>query len=103
MILPTPAAAVFLPCAPAFTAPSFERFVLLALAALLTTGRHTVANLLRTLGTLAPGHPVSYRRLLSAARWSSLRLARLLARLVLRLLPADQPILLVGDDTVDGH
>jgi len=103
MILPTPAAAVLLPLAPAFTAPTFERFALLALAALLTTGRRTVANLLRTLGTLAPGHRTSYQRVLSLARWSGLKLACRLARLVLRLVPADRPALLVGDDTVDGH
>ena len=45
MILPTQAAAVLLPLAPAFTAPTFERFVLLTLSAILTTGRRTVANL----------------------------------------------------------
>jgi hypothetical protein len=103
MILPAPAAAVLLPLAPAFTAPTFERFVLLALSALLTAGRRTVANLLRTLGALAPGHRTSYQRVLSEARWSGLKLACLLARLVLRLLPADRPAVLVGDDTVDGH
>ena len=89
--------------APAFTAPTFERFVLLALAAILTPGRRTVANLLRTVGALAPGHRTSYQRVLSSARWSGLRLACCLCRLVLRLLPADRPGVLVGDDTVDGH
>jgi hypothetical protein len=103
MILPTPAAAVLLPLAPAFSAPTFERFVLLALAAILTPGRRTVANLVRTLGCLAPGHRTSYQRVLSVARWSGLRLAWALCRLVLRLLPADRPVALVGDDTVDGH
>src|SRR4051794_10525521 len=103
MILPTPAAAVLLPLAPAFTAPTFERFVLLALSAILTTGRRTVANLLRTVGCLATGHRTSYQRLLSGAHWSGLKLACLLARLVLRLLPADRPIVLAGDDTVGGH
>ena len=103
MILPTLAAAVLLPLAPAFTAPTFQRFVLLALAALLTPGRRTVANLLRTVGALAPGHRTSYQRVLSSAHWSGLRLACCLCRLVLRLLPADRPGVLVGDDTVDGH
>src|SRR5688572_8288904 len=103
MILPTHAAAVLLPLAPAFTAPTFERFVLLAVSAILTTGRRTVANLLRTLRGLAPGHRTSYQRVLSAARWSGLKLARGLCRLVLRLLPDDRPVVLVGDDTVDGH
>lgn len=103
MILPPAVADVLLPLAPAFTAPTFERFVLLALAALLTTGRRTVANLLRTLGCLAPGHRTSYQRALSAARWSGLKVACLLCRQVLALLPADRPAVLVGDDTVDGH
>lgn len=103
MILPTPLAAVLLPLAPAFTAPTFDRFALLALSALLTTGRRTVANLLRTLRCLAPGHRTSYQRVLSSARWSGLALACCLCRLVLRLLPPDRPVLLVGDDTIDGH
>src|SRR2546421_6443040 len=102
MTLPPPAA-VLLPLAPAFTAPPFDRFVLLATAAILTTGRRTVANLLRTLGCLAPGHRTSYQRVLSEARWSGLKLACVLCRLVFRLLPAERPVVLVGDDTVDGH
>ena len=103
MILPTPLAAVLLPLAPAFSAPTFDRFARLAIAAILTTGRRTVANLLRTLRGLAPGHRTSYQRALSSARWSGLTLARCLGRLVLRLLPDDRPVLLVGDDTIDGH
>jgi hypothetical protein len=94
---------VLLALAPAFTAPTFRRFALLTLAALLTTGRRTVANLLRTLGALARGHCTSFQRVLSAARWSGLRLVALLCRLVLRLLPAGAAVTLVGDDTVDGH
>src|SRR5262249_8222917 len=74
----------------------------LALSALLTTGRRTAANLLRTLRFLAPGHRTSYQRALSSAHWSGLALACNLGRLVLRLLPDDHPVLLVGDDTVDG-
>jgi hypothetical protein len=103
MILPTEAASVLLPLAPAFTAPTFDRFALLALSAVLTTGRRTVANLLRTAGCLAAGHRTSYQRVLSQAHWSGLKLACRLCRLVLRLLPAGRPVVLVGDDTVDGH
>jgi DDE superfamily endonuclease len=103
VILPTPLAAVLLPLADAFTTPTFDRFALLTLSALLTTGRRTVANLLRTLRGLAPGHRTSYQRVLSSARWSGLQLACHLCRQVLRLLPDDRPVLLVGDDTVDGH
>jgi DDE superfamily endonuclease len=103
VILPPPRAGVLLPLAPAFTAPTFDRFALLAVAAVLTAGRRTVANLLRTLGALAPGHRTSYQRVLSAARWSGLAVARRLCGLVLDRVPVDRPVLLVGDDTVDGH
>jgi hypothetical protein len=103
MLVPAEAAAVLLPFAPAFTAPTFDRFVLPAISAILTTGRRTVADLLRVLGGLAPGHRTGYQRVLSGARWSGLELACRLARLVLRRLPADRPVVLVGDDTVDGH
>jgi hypothetical protein len=87
----------------AFTQPTALRFALLLFAALLTSGRHTVANLLRTLGPLVPGDPSSYRRVFSRRRWSSWRLARLLAGWVLEHLLPDGPVRLAGDDTVEEH
>lgn len=41
--------------AEAFTRPTSRRFVVLLLAALMTTGRRTVTNLLRTVSVSAPG------------------------------------------------
>jgi DDE superfamily endonuclease len=103
MILPAEAAALVAALAPAFTQPTFQRFVTLRVAAVLTTGRRTVANLLRPLGPLARGHRTDYQRVLSRAPWSGIRLGcALTAFLLTHLLPAG-PVLLVGDDTVDGH
>ena len=89
--------------ADAFTRPTYRRFVVLLLAAILTTGRRTVTNLLRTVSVLAPGHPSSYHRVLSQRRWSSWRLARALAGYILRHWVPDGPVFVCGDDTVDGH
>jgi hypothetical protein len=89
--------------APAFTTPTFHRFVTLLVAATVTPGRRTVANLLRTLRGLAHGHRTSYQRVLSSARWSALQLACLLSRFVVRRLLPTGVITPVGDDTVDGH
>jgi len=47
-------------------------------AALLTTGRHSVANLRRPAGPPATDHRTGYQRVLSAAPWSALHLACLL-------------------------
>jgi hypothetical protein len=101
--IPAPAARLLLPFAPAFTQPTFERACLLLLAALLTTGRRTVANLLRTLGGLARGDPSSYRRVLSAAQWSGLRLAAVVCRLAFVRFGPRAVIPLVADDTVTEH
>jgi hypothetical protein len=87
----------------AFTRPTFLRFVVLALATILTIGGRTVCKLLRTLGALAPGHPSSYHRVFSRRRWSSWRLAHGLAGWVLEHLVPQGRVLLAGDDTVDEH
>ena len=68
--LPEPVHAVFGPLETALTRPTYRRLVLLALAAILTIGGRTIANLLRCLGALAPGHSSSYHRVLSHRRWS---------------------------------
>ncbi len=87
----------------AFARPTFQRFVILLFAAILTLGRRTVTNLLRTVDALAPGHPSSYHRVFSKRRWSSWRLARALAGFILRTWVPQGPVGLVGDDTVDEH
>ena len=105
ILLPLPSEATPLLSAlrPAFTRPTWRRLLLLMVAAVLTTGRRTVANLLRAAGPLAAGHPTSYQRVLSAASWSSLRLGCLLCGFILRHLVPDGRVILVGDYTVEGH
>jgi hypothetical protein len=101
--LPKPVRAVFDPLEPALTRPTFRRLVLLALAAILTLGGRTIANLLRCLGALAPGHSSSYHRALSLRRWSTRRLARRYIAAVLARFVPEGPIAIVGDDTVTEH
>lgn len=89
--------------APAFSPATFPRAQLLAVACILTTGRRTIANLLRIVPHLRHGASSNYHRVLSQTRWSSLQLACTLARLVIGHLLPTGLITLVGDDTVDGH
>lgn len=87
----------------AFTRPTYERFVVLLLAAILTIGCRTVLNLLRTVDALAPGHPSSYHRVFSRRRCSLWRLGRALAGHILcRWIPTG-PVAVAGDDTVAEH
>lgn len=103
MILPPEAIPLITALAPAFTQPTHRRLVTLLLAAVLTTGRRTVANLLRTFGSLAPGHRTDYQRVLSRAPWSALEVGCALTRFLLDHVLPEGNAVLVGDDTVDGH
>jgi hypothetical protein len=88
---------------PAFTPATFARVQLLVVAAILTTGRRTVSNLLRTVRELTDGDPSSYHRVLSLAQWSGLSVAALLTRFITRHFWPKGRIRLVGDDTVTEH
>jgi DDE superfamily endonuclease len=56
---------------PMFSTPTYQRFLVLVLAAVLTTGRRTITNLQRTVRSQAPGHVSSYHRVFSQRRWST--------------------------------
>ena len=101
--IPPAALPLLLHLAPAFTRPTFRRGMVLLFATLLTTGRRTVHNLLRTVGLLAPGDSSSYRRVLSEASWSGLRVAAALTRFVVVHFASAGVLHVVGDDTVDEH
>jgi DDE superfamily endonuclease len=88
---------------PAFSTPTYHRFLVLVLAAVLTTGRRTVTNLLRTVQYQGPGHISSYHRVFSQRRWSPWVLARMLITFLLDHVVPPGPVLLAGDDTVTEH
>jgi len=87
----------------AFTRPTYERFMVLLLAAIVTTGCRTVLNLLRTVDTLAPGPPCSYHRVFSRRRCSLWRLGRALAEAILQRWVPTGTVAVAGDDTVTEH
>lgn len=101
--IPSAAARLLLEFRAGFSGPTFHRWTVLVVGAVLTTGRRTVQNVLRGIGSLAAGHPSSYHRVLSRRRWSSWALARTLAELILDRFVPDGVVRLVGDDTVDEH
>jgi hypothetical protein len=85
---------------PAFATPTYHRFLVLWLGAIMTTGRQTITNILRTVRHHAKGHVSSYHRVLSQRRWSAWELARRLLAFLLAYVVPTGPVLLAGDDTV---
>src|SRR5947209_12689905 len=88
---------------PAFTAPTYQRVLVLLVGAIVAMGRRTVSRILWAARCLSQGHASSYHRVFSAAHWSPWPLARIVATAVLELIPADQPVMLDADDTVAEH
>src|SRR5688572_4536994 len=103
MNLPTWAMPVLSVFQPAFSTPTYHRFLVLVLAAVLTTGRRTISNLVRTVRCKAPGHVSSYHRVFSQRQWSTWILARTLMTFLLDYVLPPGPVLLAGDDTVTEH
>jgi hypothetical protein len=101
--LPTAARSLCACFRPAFSLPTYYRFVFLLGAAVLTVGNHTILKLLRTLQPFVFGHPASYHRVLSHRRWSAWTLARALCTFLVQHWLPHGPIALAGDDTVDEH
>jgi hypothetical protein len=89
----------------AFTPRTFQRVVLLFAGSVLALGRHTVTGVLWTARTLVEGsgHFTDYHRVFSLARWSLWALAKVLAAMVLELVPADEPAVCPVDDTTPQH
>jgi DDE superfamily endonuclease len=87
---------------PTFCTPTYHRFLVLVLAAILTTGRRTVSNLLRTVRFKAPGHVSSDHRVFSQRRWAAWTVAHALITCLLDHVVPPGPVLLAGDDTVTG-
>jgi DDE superfamily endonuclease len=103
MNIPTFALPVLTIVRPTFSTPTYNRFLVLLLGTLLTTGRRTITNILRTVRHQAPGHASSSHRVFSQRRWSTWVMARAVIRFVLDHVVPPGPVLLAGDDTVTEH
>jgi hypothetical protein len=94
---------VMVTLSPAFTKPTAGRMLAFTLATILTLGRRTVTATLIVACGLLTGHFTTYYRLFSRPVWSTWFVGRLLARLIIDLVPPEEPIGLVVDDTTTEH
>jgi hypothetical protein len=101
--LPSAAQSFFLNFSVAFTKPTFQRILWLAVGAILAMGQRTVTAVLWTLRGVIDGHHSTYHRVFSRASWSLWPLGKVLAAAVLRLIPEDEPVLVPMDDSTAQH
>ncbi len=90
------------PFRPAFTRPTWQKVVLLVAGTLLTHGRRTVAAALRAVGLHEERHFNRFHHVLSRARWSPLRISRILLLLLVQtFVPKGGTVELVIDETLE--
>jgi DDE superfamily endonuclease len=86
---------------PLFTKPTWEHAKVLLLGALLARGKRTVTACLRAVGLHEEKHFQNYHRVLNRAKWDSLQASKILLGLIVLTLPAQNPVVIVGDDTIE--
>ena len=80
-----------------------ESFITITLGWILCSGRRTVTGIIRAAGPHASKSHHAYQGFFSRSKWQMDRLWKLLFMMIVKLLPEQQPIFLVGDDTLIKH
>jgi hypothetical protein len=91
---------VFAAC---LTHPSFVTFQHLVAGWILCTGRHTVTQVVVAAGAMGAKHYSSFGRFFRQASWTMDALALCLLRLVIKLVPSTEPLVVPLDDTLARH
>jgi len=99
--LPETIIALLVPFAPMFTKPVWSHVQVLLIGAMLGRGPRTVASVLRVMGLCHERRFEKYHRVLNRARWSGLQGAKILLGLLIVLLPAQWPLLVAVDETIE--
>lgn len=86
---------------PCFSRRVWKLALVLAVGALLASGKRTVTAILRITGLSQERHFQNYHRVLNRAVWSNLELSAILLRLLLQTLLSRGPVVLGIDETIE--
>jgi DDE superfamily endonuclease len=87
--------------APLFSKPVWNHAKTLAIGSILSRGKRTVTSALRVMGLREEKRFTNFHRVLNRAKWSSLQGARILFGLLVNLLPANLPLIILIDETIE--
>ena len=85
---------------PRFTTPGFANLVVVFSGWVLTPGTHAITQALVLTGVSGVLHHERFHRFFSRASWTLDALGRVVFTLALKWLPANQPLVVLGDDTL---
>jgi hypothetical protein len=100
VILPSPFVGLLVAFEPCFHAPSYRTFRLVMAGWIHCLGRRTITAVAVASGGVASCHISVFHRFFSRATWSLDALGQVVFRLALPWIPADEPLLVLIDDTL---
>src|ERR671932_2930974 len=100
VIVPPTLAALLAACTSCFQARSYLTFEWLVLGWVQCQGRRTLTSVALASGALGRRHISVFHRFFSRSSWSLDALGHVVLGLALKWAPADQPLVLLGDDTL---
>jgi hypothetical protein len=100
IMIPEPFASVLAAYAVCFQARSYPTFQWLVLGWVRCLERHTLTAVALASGGLGPRHISVFHRFFARAPWSLDAVGQVVFQQALRWLPAEQPLYLLGDDTL---
>lgn len=101
-ILPTEIMTILTPFRQLFSRRIWYWAQILTVGAILTPGKRTVTAVLHVMGLKDEPQFQNYHRVLNRARWSALAVSQVLLKLLVKaFVPAGQPVLLAGDETLE--
>ncbi len=83
-----------------FHAPSYANFQWLVAGWVQCVGRRTIRAVVVAAGAVGERHISVFHRFFARAQWSLEAVGKVVFQLALRWIPADQPLYLLGDDTL---
>jgi hypothetical protein len=99
-ILPESFASLLVAFGGCFSGPSYRNFRLLVLGWVHCLGRHTITGVVIAAEAVGVRHISVFHRFFARAQWSLDAVGKVVFGLALRWLTADQPLYLLGDDTL---
>lgn len=84
-----------------FSTPVWHNATILAVGAILATGKRTVTGALKVMGLKDEKNFTNYHRVLNRAKWNILNASKILLGLLIVLIPASMPLIILVDETIE--
>jgi hypothetical protein len=101
MFLPAEIIPILAQFAPVFTAPTYQKALLLVVGTILAKGRRTVTSALRAVGHTQTADWAKYHHVLNRARWSGLQVSERLLLVLVATFGAAGGVTIAVDETLE--